>query len=141
VTILYAESSAVLSWLLGEPHQHDIVAELSRADEVVTSTITAIECGRALLRARIDGRVKPTEEMAALRLLDDAVERWTVLGLSDEVDQRARQEFPNEPLRTLDALHLATASVFAEALGGIRMLSLDERVRTNARSLGMAIAP
>ena len=141
MTILYAESSAVLSWLLGEPHQQDIVAELSKADEVVTSTITAIECGRALLRARVEGRLKPTDEMAALRLLDDAVERWTVLGLSDEVDHRARQEFPNEPLRTLDALHLATASVFAEALGDIRMLSLDERVRTNARSLGMAIAP
>ena len=141
MTVLYAESSAVLSWLLGEPHQDEIVAELSRANEVVTSTITAIECGRALLRARIEGRVKPTEEMAALRLLDDAVERWTVLGLSDEVDRRARQEFPNEPLRTLDALHLATASVFAEALGDIRMLSLDDRVRDNARSLGMTIAP
>ena len=141
MTVLYAESSAVLSWLLGEPHQDEIVAELSKANEVVTSTITAIECGRALLRARIEGRVKPTEEMAALRLLDDAVERWTVLGLSDEVDRRARQEFPNEPLRTFDALHLATASVFAEALGDIRMLSLDDRVRDNARSLGMTIAP
>ena len=141
MTVLYAESSAVLSWLLGEPRQDEIVAELSKADEVVTSTITAIECGRALVRARIDGRVKPTEEMAALRLLDDAVERWTVLGLSDEVDRRARQEFPNEPLRTLDALHLATASVFAEALGDIRMLSLDDRIRNNAHSLGMAIAP
>jgi hypothetical protein len=73
-------------------------------------------------------------------MLDEAVERWTTLGISTEVDDRARREFPREPVRTLDAVHLATASVFAEALGEIRMLSLDDRVRANAKLLGMSIA-
>jgi predicted nucleic acid-binding protein len=140
VTVLYAESSAVLSWLLGEPRQRDVVAELSKATNVVTSSITAIECSRALLRARVDRRLSAAEEMAALRMLDEAVERWTTLGISTEVDDRARREFPREPVRTLDAVHLATASVFAEALGEIRMLSLDDRVRANAKLLGMSIA-
>jgi predicted nucleic acid-binding protein len=140
MSVLYAESSAVLSWLLGEPQQHEVVSELSKADRVVTASITAIECSRGLLRARIEGRITATEEMAALRMLEEAIERWTTLGVSDDVDQRARHEFPQEPLRTLDALHLATASVFAEALGKIRMLSFDARVRANARLLGMSIA-
>ena len=141
MSVLYAESSAVLSWLLGEPRQHEVVAELSKAANVVTSSITAIECGRGLLRARIEGRVSPTEEMAALRMLDEAVERWTTLGVFDEVDQGARREFPQEPVRTLDAVHLATALLFAGALGEIRMLSFDDRVRANARLLGMSVAP
>jgi predicted nucleic acid-binding protein len=138
--VLYAESSAVLSWLLGEPRQHEVVAELSKAATVVTPSITAIECSRGLLRARLDGRVSEAEEMAALRMLDEAVERWTTLGVFDEVDQGARQEFPQEPVRTLDAVHLATALLFAGALGELRMLSFDDRVRANARLLGMSIA-
>ena len=140
MSVLYAESSAVLSWLLGEPRQHEVVAELSNAATVVTSSITAIECSRGLLRARLDGRVSEAEEMAALRMLDEAVERWTTLGVFDEVDQGARQEFPQEPVRTLDAVHLATALLFAGALGELRMLSFDDRVRANARLLGMSIA-
>lgn len=113
---------------------------MSKAGDVVTSSVTAVECSRGILRAHIEGRVTAAEEMAALRMLDEAVERWTTLGLSEEVDQRARQEFPREPVRTLDALHLATAAVFAEALGKIRMLSFDDRVRANARLLGMSVA-
>ena len=140
MSVLYAESSAVLSWLLGEPRQHEVVAELSKAATVVTPSITAIECSRGLLRARLDGRVSEAEEMAALRMLDEAVERWTTLGVFDEVDQGARQEFPQEPVRTLDAVHLATALLFAGALGELRMLSFDDRVRANARLLGMSIA-
>ena len=130
----------MLSWLLGEPRQQQVVAELSKAANVVTSSITAIECSRGLLRARIEGRVSAAEEMAALRMLDEAVERWTTLGISDEVSGSARQEFPQEPVRTLDAVHLATASAFADALGEVRMLSLDDRVRTNAKLLGMTVA-
>jgi predicted nucleic acid-binding protein len=107
---------------------------------VVTSSITAIECSRALLRVRLDGRVSAAEEMAALRMLDEAVDRWTTLGVSDDVGQSARKDFPQEPVRTLDAVHLATALVFADALGEIRMLSLDERVRANAKLLGMSVA-
>lgn len=139
MSVVYAESSAVLSWLLGEPRQHEVVTELSKASNVVTSSITAIECSRGLLRARLEGRVSAAEEMAALRMLDEAVERWTTLGVSDEVDRGAREEFPQEPVRTLDALHLATALVFAGALGEIRMLSFDDRVRANARLLGMPV--
>ena len=140
MSVLYAESSAVLSWLLGEPRQHEVVAELSKAATVVTPSITTIECSRGLLRARLDGRVSEAEEMAALRMLDEAVERWTILGVFDEVDQGTRQEFPQEPVRTLDAVHLATALLFAGALGELRMLSFDDRVRANARLLGMSIA-
>lgn len=49
--------------------------------------------------------------------------------------------FPNEPVRTLDALHLATAVLFREALGSVTMVSLDERVRSNASGLGLEVAP
>jgi uncharacterized protein with PIN domain len=141
MTIVYAESSAVLAWLLGESGQQAIVDELAGADQVVTSALTIIECSRSLARARHSRRLKATDELAALRLLDEASASWHVLGISDRVAERARGVFPHEPVRTLDALHLATALVFADTLGTIRVLSLDDHVRSNANAMGMPLAP
>ncbi len=139
--IVYAESSAVLAWLLDEPGQQNVVSELATADQVVTSALTVIECSRALARARETRRVKPAEELAALRLLDQAAASWNILDISDRVAEGARGAFPHEPVRTLDAIHLATAMVFAEALGALRVLSLDDRVRANASALGLTLVP
>src|SRR6185437_10957259 len=44
MTLVYAESSAVLSWLLGEQQQDDVISVLSSADTVVTSSLTVLEC-------------------------------------------------------------------------------------------------
>jgi predicted nucleic acid-binding protein len=139
--VVYAESSAVLAWLLGVPSQQSVFNELAGADRVVTSTITAIECARALARARSTGRLRDADELAALRLLDQALVAWSVLDVSDRVAERARGTFPREPVRTLDALHLATAAVFLEVLGSLRVLSLDDRVRVNASAMGMSLVP
>lgn len=141
MSVVYAESSAVLAWLLDEPRSAEVIDALSRADHVVTSAITSIECLRALARARSNGRIAPAGELAARRALDDAVAAWHVMDVSDDVAIRARAEFPHEPVRTLDALHLATAQVFLDALGALQMLSLDDRVRENAAAMGLVIVP
>jgi uncharacterized protein len=141
VTIACAESSAVLAWLLGEPGQQVVIRELNNAEQVVTSALTIIECGRALARARAMKRLNETEQLAALHLLDAATASWHILDITDRVADRARGAFPREPVRTLDALHLASALVFAEALGAIQVMSLDDRVRENAAALGFVLAP
>jgi len=139
--ILYAESSAVLAWLLGEPSQHRVLAALEAADQVVTSSLTAVECARGLARARADDRITRVEENAALHLLDEATSAWHAIELSDDVMRRAREAFPNEPVRTLDALHLASAILVQSAGIEVTMLSLDDRVRHNASALKMELAP
>lgn len=45
--IVYAESSAVLSWLLGEPDGVEVGEILKEADFVVASQLTFTECERA----------------------------------------------------------------------------------------------
>jgi len=141
MTVLYAESSAVLSWLLGEPNQDAVIDALTEAETVVASALTVLECTRALLRARTMHRISAAAERAALRVLDDAAESWHLLDLSDDVIAAARQRFPHEPLRSLDALHLASALALRDALGDLLVLSLDERVRRNAASLGLNVTP
>lgn len=139
--IVYAESSAVLAWLMGESTQAIVRRTLGEADRVVTSSLTSVECARGLARSRAARRLRPTEELAALRLLDVAEAGWDVLDLSERVLRRARAAFPVEPVRTMDAMHLATATLFQEALGPVALLSLDARVRGNATGLGLDVLP
>lgn len=139
--IVYAESSAVLGWLLGEPSQRFVLEQLRAAERVVSSSLTPLECARGLARARLLGRVTSTGELAALQLLNTAEATWDVHEMSERVVARARAGFPAEPVRTLDALHLSTALVFQQALGAVTMLSFDERIRSNAVALGLTLAP
>ena len=55
--------------------------------------------------------------------------------------ERARRRFPREPVRALDALHLATAVRTAEFRPGLRVLSFDNRIRANAVALGFDVLP
>ncbi len=58
--------------------------------------------------------------------------------LSGEVLTRAGQPFPVEPVRTLDAIHLATALVFTKAYPDLQILTFDQRISNNAQPLGIA---
>lgn len=58
-----------------------------------------------------------------------------------EIIERARRPFPGEPIRTLDALHLASALVAGAAVGDLALLTLDERVRMAAAALGLRVVP
>lgn len=139
--IVYAESSAVLSWLLGESNEAVVRATLESADRVVTSSLTSLECARGVRRATLSGRVSVMQEVAILQLLDNAESSWDVHAITELVMRRARIHFPLEPMRTLDAVHLATALVLQDALGPIALLSFDDRVRMNAIALGFTVLP
>ena len=61
--------------------------------------------------------------------------------MSDEVLSRAQRAFPAEPVRTVDALHLASALLVRSATSDLTVLALDGRVRRNGRALGFALSP
>jgi predicted nucleic acid-binding protein len=133
--IVYAEASAVLSWLLGEPPGNDVRSTLEAAEFVVTSELTLVECDRALHRAEALGEL-PADGAAYLRdALRKAASGWVLLGLDGETLDRARQRFPEEPIRSLDALHLASVLGMRELLPEAMLLTLDERVRRCATAL------
>jgi uncharacterized protein with PIN domain len=138
--IVYAESSAVLAWLLGEPGSDAAEAALAGAEHVVASSLTELECRRALARGAAAGRLTDTERRAALQLLQDAARQWAVMAMDGPVLERAGRAFPVEPVRTLDAIHLATALAFRDELGEMTLLTHDERIRANAAGLGLTQA-
>jgi hypothetical protein len=63
------------------------------------------------------------------------------LRLAPDVIDRARRRFAKEPVRALDALHLASALVVKAAVSTFAVLSLDETIRANARALGCDVDP
>jgi predicted nucleic acid-binding protein len=138
---LYAESSAVLAWLLGEDASPRVRHTLTSAEIVIASELTLIECERVLIRAVALGET--TEASAADRRahLNAAAAQWNVLRIGAEIVDRAKQPFPMEPIRTLDAIHLASALIARSAVVGLEMLSLDDQIRRIAVQLGFRIQP
>jgi hypothetical protein len=60
---IYAESSAVLAWLLGEDAALSVCEVLRRAQLVAASDLTLVECDRVLIRATATAEI----DEAALR--------------------------------------------------------------------------
>jgi predicted nucleic acid-binding protein len=73
--------------------------------------------------------------------LTAAAAHWQILRMAAEIVERARQPFPAEPIRTLDAIHLASLLTGRSAIRGLALLSLDERVRQAAKGLGVEAIP
>jgi predicted nucleic acid-binding protein len=138
---LYAESSAVLAWLLDEAAAPDVIRHLNAAPMVVASDLTLIECDRVLLRAAALGELAEAEAADRRAHLVTMAAHWQIVRMADEVVDRARKPFPAEPVRTLDAIHLATAITARAAVAGLALLSLDERVRASGKKLGFEILP
>ena len=91
---------------------------LARAELIVASDLTLVECDRILIRRH-----------------------WNLMRIEREVVDRARSPFPGEPIRTLDALHLASAMVARAAVADLAFLCLDEKVRASGRALGLRVMP
>jgi hypothetical protein len=138
---LYAESSAVLAWLLDEHSAADVRRSLADAEFIIASDLTLIECDRVLLRAAALGELTEAESADRRAHLTAAASHWQILRVAPEIVERARQPFPGEPIRTLDAIHLASVLAARTALAGLKLLSLDDRVRKAGKKLGLDIIP
>ena len=133
----YVESSALVAALL----ERDVAARASiRAQgRRVTSALTLAEAARALLRGRATGRLSEADERAATRGLQVFARRCDLVNITDAVLARVGRPFPVEPIRTLDAVHLATAEELGEPPALVTIVTRDARVRDNARALGYAV--
>jgi hypothetical protein len=140
-SIVYAETSAVLAWLTGEPQGTHVASIMTEADRIVTSQLTLVECERALIRAWALHLISEVERVDRVMKLDRASERWTRMVVDDEAAQRARRPFPVEPVRAVDALHLASALLARSTAADLVILTLDQRIRENATRLGFDVLP
>lgn len=138
---LYAESSAALAWLLDQDYGELVAERLAQAELIITSDLTLIECDRVLIRAVLLNQLDESDAARRQARFNAVTPRWTLLGLDEEIIERARRPFPAEPIRALDAIHLASAVVARKAVPDLAVLTLDGRVRKAADRLGFPLLP
>jgi predicted nucleic acid-binding protein len=130
--VLYADTSALVKLVVREAESDAIEAEVARWDLIATGDIAAIELPRATARARADGRAGVADGRVVLELLA----ALSIVPMTDEVRALAATMEPVE-LRTLDAIHLASALTLAEDLAGV--LTYDHRMADAALARGVAV--
>jgi uncharacterized protein len=130
----YIESSALVAALL----EDDTAARaaIGAPGVCITSALTVAEASRAVLRARISARITVEQERAAMLKLQQILRQCHVVDVTEEILAHAGRQFPVEPLRTLDAIHLATAQALGEPPALVSIVTRDIRVGANANALG-----
>jgi predicted nucleic acid-binding protein len=137
VALRYIESSALVAALL--ERDPEALKSLRARTRRVTSALTLAEAARAIVRARVTGRLTAEQERGVVRGLRRFERRCHVVAITDDVLGRVRRPFPLEPVRTLDAMHLATVELLGEPPALVTIVTRDGRVRENAKALGYAI--
>jgi len=120
----YLDSSAIVKLVVAEPESQALRTYLRRRRPLVSSALARTEVLRALLPA---GEIALSRSREVLRRLD-------LVRISDRVLDAAGVLEPAQ-VRSLDAIHLATAQLLGEDLG--QVITYDDRMAEAARSLGL----
>lgn len=123
----YVDSSAIVKLVIAEPESAALGKFLRRRRPLVTSALARTEVTRAVLREGEPG-------IARVRVVLDRID---LVRLNDRVLEAAGVLLPAE-LRSLDAIHLATARLLGSDLGHV--VTYDERMLEAARLFGLRTA-
>ena len=134
-TALYLDTSAVLRAVLGGGTTLDIEKRIGESGTLITSRLALVEVGRAFHRIRAGGEASEEQLADAGRELDALWNRCDVWELTPLVCEMACQVAPARPLRTLDALHLATYLLARRRIAGLELLSADLRLLDAAKGV------
>ena len=126
-TVAYIDSSALVKLAIPEPETGALRVELAQWERHVSSALVKVEVTRAC--ARVD-----TE---ASRIAEQIVGALDLVAIDDRVLEEAALLVPIE-LRSLDAIHLASALLLGQALGVA--ITYDERLVVAMRAAGIPTA-
>lgn len=125
--MIYVDTSALLKLVKPESGSEALATYLHDETDLVSSALLAVEARRGVLR-------NAPERLPRLDLLLDRVD---TVEISAPVLESASR-LPDPLLRTLDAIHLATALLLGDELDAL--LTYDVRLAEAARALGLATA-
>jgi predicted nucleic acid-binding protein len=139
---MYLDSAILVKLLVREPDSEWFDRSLA-GESFETSELALTEVRSALLAKERNGQITPRERVAAgekfRSMAEDDLVRF--LALNRSVLERASEiQFachPRIPLRTLDALHVATC----ELRRGGKMCATDARMRAACAQFAIALLP
>ena len=109
----YYDTSALVKQYLQEAGSKLVLELLKSGEKVYTASLTYAEAHAAFSRRTREGRLtRETTKRLALRF-DKDWESYDIVVLSENVFRLARQMLYRHPLRSADAIHLASALLLA----------------------------
>jgi predicted nucleic acid-binding protein len=136
----YFDTSALVKRYVDEAGRPEVV-QLLRRYRCVTSAVLAVELRGALRRRVAERTIDATQVPTILKRV--AVDRayWTLVEVASDVLAAAEALIAAYPLRTLDAIHVASAQLFATRMmtPAMTFVSADARQTDVAAALGMTI--
>jgi predicted nucleic acid-binding protein len=121
----YVDASGLVKLVIDEAETREMVRWYVESDRVLTSVIGVIETRRAAAR-------RPHDAGHLAHVLD----RVEVLAVAPDIAERAGSILP-ATLRTLDAIHLATALTAEPGIDAF--VTYDDRLAAAARDLGLPV--
>jgi hypothetical protein len=125
-SLAYLDSSAVVKTVVEEAESRALNVFLRDFETHASSELSRTEVVRAVRRA----------QPRALRRAIEALEQLVLIEVSETILDSAGFLEPTT-LRTLDALHLATARALSPQLGAL--VTYDERMAAAGQSLGLPV--
>ena len=135
--IAFLDTSVILRFVLDQRPQLSCWSDIEQA---VGSELVEVECLRVLDRMRLQ-RMLDDEQLALQRAYaQNLVCEMRLMSLSARIIHRAKAPFPTT-LGTLDALHLASALLFAEhETSDFVFATHDAQLANAARACGLEVA-
>jgi predicted nucleic acid-binding protein len=135
--VIYLDTSAILKLLRREAETDALIEHLqTRAgQELLTSSLATVEITRALtMLGATDISARAVSRSDRVEIGDSII---PALAMSSAVLDLART-LPPAVLRSLDAIHLASAQLAGEALDHV--ITYDKRMATAADAIGLRVA-
>ena len=133
--IAYIDSSLFLKLLFDERGTSQAQMLWDSDPVLISSRLLRIEARATLARGKLDGRIKPQEKKIVAHTFEDLWARLTVVEISEQVAESACEIAEFTRLRSLDAIHLASAMAVSADLFG----SSDVQLCNAASELGFAV--
>jgi predicted nucleic acid-binding protein len=136
----YFDSSALVKRYIDEAGRREVL-QLMRRYDVVTSTILPIELRSAMRRRESEGTLDAPALPGILKRIATDRGYWTLVEVGSGVLTAAEMLVATHPLRTLDAVHVASAQMFAARIKAQDSIfvSADKRQTDVASVLGMNV--
>jgi uncharacterized protein len=131
--VVYVDSSALVKRYIREDGSETVNEWLTQADSVSCSRIGFVEVYRAIM---LSGAEQPE------RIGHDFSEDWTLMAIIEVYDslvRRAASLAPSIGLRSMDAIHLASAETLRAA--DLTVLTWDRRLWRGCQFLSIPVIP
>jgi uncharacterized protein len=135
----YFDTSALIKRYVDESGRREIL-QLFRRSACVTSAVLPVELRSALRRRAAEGSFEGTRLPAILKHIAADRAYWTLVEVGTDVLAAAEALVAAYPIRTLDAIHVASAQLFAARAStpGLLFVSADKRQTETAVVVGLA---